>query len=278
MRLNDPWFAGDHISYDIHFFQRDRKNELDDFNELSSEITGKIGAYLGEHGRVGGRIGFLSLGSDTDGTTLSDDNRDNIPSLGAYLGYDDRDLVTNPHRGWWSEVDVSKSAGDADFWTFIVDVRRYQPIVKRHTLALFSLLTLQTGDVGTDIPVYLDFHIGGTNTIRGWDLDGRFGKNQFINTVGYRYNLVEPRPFEVFGTQLHLGLQLSAFGDFGHAWDESNEFKLENFIEGYGFGVRLLVPFVEMIRMDFGWGEPGGGMRFHFGLFEKPVMQRFRVR
>ena len=278
VRLTDPWFAGEHISYDLHFFQRDRENTLDDFHEVSSEINGRLGRYLGDNGRLGGRLGYLSLGSDRDGVTLSDDNRDNIPSAGLFLGYDNRDLVTDTHRGWWNEFDMSKNSGDADYWTFIFDVRRYQPIAQRHTLALFSLLTLQTGEVGEDIPIYMDFHIGGTNTIRGWDLGARSGKNQFINTVGYRYSLVKPRPFKVFGTQLHLGLQLAAFGDFGSAWDESKEFKWDNFIDGYGFGLRLLVPFVDMIRMDFGWGEPGGGLRFHFALFEKPVMQRSRVR
>jgi outer membrane protein assembly factor BamA len=278
VRMTDPWFAGNRVGYDVHFFQRDRKNKLDDFNELSTELNGRVGTWLGDKGRIGGRLGFLSLGSDRDGVTLSDDNRDNVPSAGFFLGYDSRDLVTNPHRGWWNELDISKNAGNADFWKLIFDVRRYQPIANRHTLVLFSLLTLQTGEVDQDIPSYLDFHIGGTNTIRGWDLDARSGKNEFINTVGYRYIVVEPRSFTVFGTHLHLGLQLTVFGDFGNAWNESNEFKLDNFIDGYGFGVRLLVPFVEMIRLDFGWGEPGQGMRFHFALFEKPVMQRFRVR
>lgn len=278
VRISDPWFAGNHVGYDVHFFQRDRKNKLDDFRELSSELNGRISTWLGDSGRIGGRLGFLSLGSDRDGVTSSDDNRDNVLSAGVFMGYDSRDLVTNPHRGWWNELDISKNAGNADFWNFIFDVRRYQRIADRHTLVLFSLLTLQTGEVGQDIPSYLDFHIGGTNTIRGWGLDARSGKNEFINTVGYRYNLVEPRSFKVFGTHLHLGLQLTAFGDFGNAWNENKEFKLDNFIDGYGFGVRLLVPFVEMIRLDFGWGEPGQGMRFHFALFEKPVMQRFRVR
>jgi outer membrane protein assembly factor BamA len=276
--LKDPNFAGDHLSYDLQFFQRDRTNKLDDFAEISTEIGTRLGSYWGEHGRIGGLLNFLSLGSDVDGITNSPDNRDNLPKLGVFLGYDSRDLATNPHVGWWNEADVAKTGGDGDYWTFNFDVRRYQPIVRRHTLALFSLTTLQTGEVGKEIPEYMDFHIGGTNTVRGWHFNSQKGKNQFLNTIEYRYTVFGPRAFSVKGFNLQLGIQLAAFGDLGLAWNHSNEFKTNNFIDGYGFGIRLLVPFVNVIRMDFGFGEPGEGMNFHFALWEKPVMQRARVR
>ena len=87
---------------------------------------------------------------------------------------------------------LSKSGilgGGSDFWTYTIDVRRYEPLAARHTLALFSLASLRTGRVGEDIPVYLQFNLGGTNTVRGWTLGAREGKNQFINTLEYRYEL-----------------------------------------------------------------------------------------
>ncbi len=276
--IKDPNFGGDHLSYDVGFFQRDRVNKLDDFNEVSTEIGVRLGRYLGRQGRIGGLFGFLSLGGDVEGVTSSPNNRDNLPKLGGFVGYDSRDLPTNPHAGWWSEADVAKTGGDGDYWTFNLDLRRYQPIIPRHTLALFSLTTLQSGQVGQEIPEYMDFHIGGTNTVRGWHFDSQHGKNQFLNTIEYRYTLLEPGPLAVKGLNLKLGVQLAAFGDLGVAWNHGNELKFDNFIDGYGFGIRLLVPFVNVIRMDFGFGEPGQGMNFHFALWEKPVMQRARVR
>jgi outer membrane protein assembly factor BamA len=143
---------------------------------------------------------------------------------------------------------------------------------------LTSLTTLQSGILGEDIPIYADFHIGGTNTIRGWPLDARSGKNQFINTVEYRYLLTEPRPFSLSFFTAYIGLQLAAFGDFGHAWNETNDFAVNQFIGGYGVGLRVLIPFVDEIRMDVAWGAPGEGMTFHFGIYPKVVMQRQRVR
>ncbi len=98
--LENPWVAGNHLSYRLDFHHRERKNELDNFAEVSTEINLRLGSYVGDHGRIGGHFNFLSLGSDTAGTTLSANNRDNTPSLAFFIGYDSRDFWTSPHRGW----------------------------------------------------------------------------------------------------------------------------------------------------------------------------------
>ena len=131
---------------------------------------------------------------------------------------------------------------DSDFWRFTFDVRRYHTWEERHTIFLSSLTTLQTGTVGVDIPIYSDFHIGGTNTIRGFELDSRSGKNQFINTAEYRFMLVEPRPISLSFFRAYIGVQLASFVDLGHAWDLGHEFASNQFIGGYGMGVRLPGP------------------------------------
>jgi outer membrane protein insertion porin family len=277
--LENPWVAGNHLSYRLEFHQRDRRNELDNFDEVSTEINLRLGSYVGEHGRIGGHFNFLSLGSDTAGTTLSANNRDNTPSLAFFIGYDSRDFWTSPHRGWWNEVEVSQNGGflggDGDFWRVNFDVRRFQPLAARHTLAFFSLTTLQTGTVGVKVPIYQDFHLGGTNSIRGWGLDSTRGKNQFINTLEYRYDLMTPKAWSVFGVSFYLGLQVALFGDLGTAWgdDLGNQW-----LDGYGFGLRLLIPFVDMIRFDFAFGEPGKGLNSQIGIGEKAIKQRRRVR
>ncbi|MFQ5753324.1 MAG: BamA/TamA family outer membrane protein, partial [bacterium] len=133
-------------------------------------------------------------------------------------------------------------------------------------------------EVGEEIPRHQDFHIGGTNSVRGWELNSRSGKNQFLNTVEYRVTFIEPQMLSFFGLTADVGLQLALFGDLGIAWNESQEFNTDNFIGGYGLGLRLLVPFVNMFRIDLGLGESGKSVKLHLGAFEKPVAQRFRVR
>lgn len=279
--IENPWFAGNHASYEFQFQYRDRPNGFEDFQEQSLELELDVGSYVQDNGRIGGRIGFLSLGSDIPGITLSPDNRDSIPTLALYLGYDSRNFWSDPTEGWWNEFEISKSGGifgESDFWTLTFDIRRFQPLVDRHTIALFSLATYRTGAIGDEIPGYLNFHLGGTNTIRGWDLDSSQGKNQFINTAEYRYTLLKRRPLGFKGLTFYAGLQLALFADFGIAWDDSAEFRGDNFIDGYGFGIRILIPFVDMLRFEFAFGQPDRGLGSNIGILEKSVKQRERIR
>jgi len=264
--------------YDTSYFFRDRNNKLDQFRESSHEFNLQIGRQVTEYLRMGGRFKFLTLSSDVPGITLSTKNRDNIPGVGAVLEYDSRDSWTSPRKGWWNSLDATANGlgADGDYWTFNVDVRRFQPMRARTGLFVSSLLTMQTGAVGREIPIHQDFHIGGTNSLRGWDIDARNGKNQFLNTIEWRYDLMKPRDFTVKGLNFYIGLQLAIFGDFGSAWSAGSEFT-RNFIAGGGFGLRLIVPYVNLIRFDFGFGQSGRPIS-HIGVLEKAVYQRRRVR
>ena len=280
LRAETPLFLGSTMAYEGAFVYRDRFNEIYEFQEESTDFEVGFGRRWGETGRFGAIFNFLSVESDTLGATLSLGNKDEIPSLGAFVNYDSRDRISNTHEGWHNQFLASKSGilgGDGDFWTYTIDVRRYQLIVPRHTVAFFSLTSLRTGTVGEDIPVYLQFNLGGTNTIRGWSLGARGGKNQSINTLEYRYELMAPRTGSIFGFSGFLGLQLTAFGDLGSAWNDGDQF-LPSFIGGYGVGIRAIVPFVNMVRFDVGWGEAGMGLKVAIGVMEKAEMQRRRVR
>ena len=275
--LERQWRTWDPFYYRFDFFYRKRFNELDLFDETAFEPTFRAGYNLSRVFRIGGIGKFTSLASKQDGITLSGGPRDNVGAAGFFAEYDSRDSWFLTRHGWWNEFDVTRSFGDGSYWTANFDVRRYHPIAARHSIAAFSLMTLQSGTVGLNIPIWANYHLGGTNSIRGWDINARQGKNQFINTVEYRYDLMKPRPLKIWNLKLRLGLQLAAFGDFGTAWDESDQFT-KNFIGGAGFGVRIMLPWIQMLRFDFGFGQSGAGLQSHIGTFEKAVYQRRRVR
>ena len=50
------------------------------------------------------------------------------------------------------------------------------------------------------------------------------------------------------------------------------------FIDGYGVGLRLLIPIVGMARIDLAWGEHGETVFLHLGSYEKAHAARYRVR
>jgi outer membrane protein assembly factor BamA len=263
----------------VDYFLRDRDNQLDHFHELSNDLDLQAGRQVTDQLRLGGRFHYMWLKSDIPGITLSPSNHDIIPGVGLVAEYDNRDSWTSARRGWWNSADATANGlgADGNYWTFNIDVRRYQPLAERHDIAIFSLLTMQTGIVGIDIPIHEDFHIGGTNSMRGWDVDARHGKNQWLNTVEYRYDLIKVRDFSIKGINFYAGLEVAVFADAGSAWNTGEEFS-RNFIAGTGFGIRLKVPYVNVLRFDFGFGQPGQGLLSHVGIMEKAVYQRRRIR
>jgi outer membrane protein assembly factor BamA len=254
----------------------DRRNAIYEFDERATSAELRFSRNL-EHGvRIGGLASLLILDAGASGAALSTDGTDVLPTAGVFMTLDTLDSSTDPRNGTWAEVEVDYVSGNARSWTFILDGRRFQRLSERHGLAVFSLASFQTGEVGVHLPEYMQFALGGANTIRGWTLGSRTGRNQFIGTGEYTFVLRKVAPFSVFGINAYAGLQLAAFADAGLAWNHSSDRQAA--IDGYGVGLRVLVPFVDLVRIDVGWGEPGEGAHAYFGISLKATRQRQRVR
>jgi len=279
--LESPWNPNPSLWYELAYHYRDRPNELVRFHENVHEGDLRAGYQIHPDFRAGVLFDYMFMKSETPGVTFASDNSDWIPGLGVLAEYDTRDLASNPRRGWQNGIDVTQHGGflggNSNFVRMNFDLRRYQPVAGRQTLVISSYSSLQTGTVGEEIPLYREFYVGGTNSVRGWDLGARRGKNQMINTVEYRYEILAPRAFRVFGIALYSGIHVAAFGDLGTAWDRSDEFS-GNFIGGGGLGVRVLFPFIQMFRFDFGFAQHGMRPAPHLGIREKAYYQRLRVR
>jgi outer membrane protein assembly factor BamA len=278
--LRDPWIAGNHIGYVAEYYHRNRDNVVHGFAETADEVYLLVTGHVGEYGRVGGRIFYHGISSDRDGKTLSSDNIDHVVYGSLLAAYDSRDLYSNPHEGWWSSVEILRSGlfgTVSDFWQGNLDLRRFQPLGRDHTLGLFSLYSATTGAVNNEVASWQTFGIGGSNSIRGYDVGKKVGKNQWINTVEYRWNFMQPRPFTWFGVTASIGMQLALFSDFGSVWNTYEEFS-PSFLWSGGTGLRLIVPYVDMVRFDFGFGDNDPWVMFHLASGEKSMRQRERVR
>jgi outer membrane protein insertion porin family len=285
LKFHAPWVIDERVS--LHLLARRfmRDNIYYGFEETSDEFAPEIGLHLGENGRARLMFSYFGVESDKDGHTLTGDNRDDMFRVGAAIGYDSRNDYRNPHEGWELDLEVIRTGGalggDGDFWTTSGDVRRYQPLGERHTLAMGTLATLQTGRVGIDIPEYMQFNLGGVNSIRGHAPDALamtlYGKNQLIATVEYRFLVSDIREYKILWWPVGLGLQFALFGDAGLAWSDDNDFSWKRTGTGYGIGVRLLVPVVDMVRMDVGFDRDGRAV-FHLAVAQKFEAQRKRLR
>lgn len=283
VRVRDPWIPGKSwlFGYRFDYEHAERRNKIYEFDESSDEVYFQMTRNITDRLRWGAQLMYLTVKSEEPNRTLSSSNRDHIPGIGAFLQFDGRNFPAYPTRGWWAEVNVKKTGlggVDTDYWQLNLDARRYIEIGSpKNAFALSSLTTLSTGEVGVDFPVYMQFNLGGANSVRGWSLGSRDGKNQFINTVEYWRVLMRHKQLKFWFFKTALGLQLGVFGDVGTAWSSSDEFE-KNWIGGGGLGLRILIPRVVMFRLDVSVGEEGVGVSFAPGRMEKAVAQRERVR
>ena len=123
----------------------------------------------------------------------------------------------------------------------------------------------------------MQFNIGGTSTVRGWNLGAREGKNQFINSIEYWHFLIRPKLYKIWFLKQMFALQGALFLDAGTAWTEKNDFH-KNWIVGAGVGLRLITALGVTLRFDMAIGQPGLRFGVNIGSSEKPVVQRDRVR
>ena len=104
------------------------------------------------------------------------------------------------------------------------------------------------------------------------------GKNQLLLTTEYQIPLVDLREYRFFDKiAFSLGLKLALFADQGVAWSEGDDFGANRSRSGVGAGLRLLMPGIDVLRLDFAYGE-GGEWMFHLAGRPKMVSQRGRVR
>jgi outer membrane protein insertion porin family len=265
----NPWVTGNHVSVGVKANHISRRNELLEFQQVSDYFLLESGKYLGENGRLKGYVGYYRVKSDQDGKTIDPDNSDELFQGGLTVGHDGRDTWLATQEGWHNELGVMYLGGTADSWSLAVDVRRYQPIGQRQTIATGPYLGLQTGTVDSEIPQYMQFFVGGANSVRGYNLEelGKeiFGKNQFLYTLEFRHLAISPTPRQFFKWSISLGLELAAFGDVGVAWSHASEFNLDRTRAGIGMGVRLLVPGLDSLRFDVARSEEGDTV-FNFGV------------
>jgi outer membrane protein insertion porin family len=278
-----PWIGGNHVSLDLKSYYLTRDDTIRDFEEKSAEVTPWVGRFIGRNGRMASTFAYFRMQSDKPWITLTPGGADQWLRLGFRIGYDSRDSWIVPHRGWWTELEIMQNGGfmggDADYTATTLDIRRFQPLGDA-TLAVGSLLTMQSGVLGEDVPVYMDFTMGGANTIRGYDFEKLgtelFGKHQLIVTAEYRYPILPAREIPILNWAFRIGIDAAVFVDTGSAWSTAEQFTGDRFRTGGGFGLRFVGLANEMVRLDFGFGDEI--FIFHFGSWSKFTAQRNRLR
>lgn len=281
--IDSPWLsvADRQLSLSAGTSYKEREDKIRESQEISS-ATGIRTAFYPERRRIFSLgLGFqlLRTMSDKSGVTLSPSNSDHLYQLEVLLRANSVEDPLDPHSGWVAGVQEKRTGGalggDGDSWRTQVDVARYQPLSARGVLAIGGVFASQTGVVGEDIPTYLQYNLGGTNSVRGYSRTelGKelYGKNQILGTVEYSHLFMSPRQIQLFGLpflKFRVGMNLVGFVDFGVAWTDPDELNTDRSRIGYGAGLHLMVPGIDRIRLDVGLSQDGD-VEFHLGTRAK---------
>jgi outer membrane protein assembly factor BamA len=172
--------------------------------------------------------------------------------LGYFMTYDSRDSIFFPIKGSFHQFSATafgRAIGsDFTFNRYSLDLRKYLPLAKDHTLAFQSRLLFQTGEP----PFWRLGLLGGEESMRGYYLGRYRDKNMIALQAEYRWVPVFWR------------LGLAAFAGIGDVADRVGHFDLGNFKYSYGLGLRFVFDAKQRlnIRLDFGFGKGTSGVYF----------------
>jgi outer membrane protein insertion porin family len=298
LSFTDPWIAGDpyRTSYTANLFNRRATSLIFDNGPIDVDLPDDGGTP--RLNRLGGGISFsrpldnglsLSLGAQYERVALLDDDSNVSPvdELGNLLtasssGRDDlfviqfggvldrRNNPIAPTSGSLIRLGTEQSVPIGNGSIFFNKIQgsysQYVPVnffnseESRETIAF----NVQGGTILGDLPPYEAFPIGGGNSVRGYR-EGAVGSGRsfLLGTVEYRFPLfsefLNGAIFADYGTDLGTGDSVPG-NPAGVRGKPGSGF-------GYGAGVRVQIPALGQLRLDYGLSDEGS--RFHFGFGER---------
>lgn len=207
-----------------------------------------ISAHENDPGDIPTNIApFITQKSDVRSVSLSAVRDTRYPNLFA------------PIRGSYATLGTEAAGfGGSNFTKLTGDVRRYitvrtgktNPTTEREGARNWVYATRLMAGTSTGIPPFLDqYTVGGPDSLRGYDVDRFPGQNMVL-----------------FSNELRVPINDSfgvvAFVDAGDAWGgrfaEQLGDKDFTFHYDYGAGLRVLLPALGPIRLDYAFNDRGG--------------------
>lgn len=280
MYYSNPWIGAKNFFTKIRIFSNKVKSkslEFERFNETHRGIDVIFGRRWGYHTYFALNAGYqqLSVPDAFKGATVSGSGIDRLPSLGFAFRYDTRDLFQYPKSGLRFDAYVTQTgfSNNINFIRYGIDARVYKPLLSGASLALRSSFDLSRGH----IPVYGKTFIGYSERVRGYFNARGEGDNRAILEAELRVPILPIRYFDLgdkayllgpYGNNLPFGISAGLFYDAGAVWNQSEILRKSDFLKGFGAGLHLHVPYVDVLRLEYAFDEEKNGQFiFDIGVY-----------
>jgi len=194
------------------------------------------------------------------------------PPYSSFDNIDDYSILTDQEKYSWIEYYKwkFKSSWFSSFTEKLVINTRVE----------MGLLGAYNNDIG--VAPFERFYVGGDGMSgMGYQFDGR----ELISLRGYNNNSISPQTggtiYNKYTTEIRYAISLNpastvytlAFLEAGNAWDNFENYNPFLVKRSAGFGVRLMLPMIGLMGLDYGWGlddilnnPNANGGQFHFSI------------
>ncbi|MDQ2730584.1 MAG: BamA/TamA family outer membrane protein [Armatimonadota bacterium] len=194
----------------------------------------------------------------------------NITKVAGRFIQDTRDLPLNPRSGTFDELVIEPGTGDFHnpgdtashafkYLKLSGDLRKYVAFGKvthKEGVDIQKVLAVRLlyGRISTGVPAFQYFFLGGADTLRGYQEDNFFGENMVLGSAELRIPVALNK------------LQVVGFADLGDAWGgKYTPNKGLQLYPGVGVGVRVVIPAIGPLRLDYAFGKFGPRPHFSIG-------------
>ncbi len=278
--FSDPWIFGNHVSTEIEIGKSMNNHLFLDYKKKIASLGISVGRYYGKYIRASSKIEFEKKSFENNASLISY----KYLSLIASLGYDSRDIYSNPSKGIkaintiYYQIDHRNGQENRLVWNQSFSVfHSLIPGEKKLALGLNLANQISFGD---DEEIWLDY-LGGSYSVRGWKMPSRelyqsgnqnyrFGHHWLQSSIELRQTII-PKYATKFKSE--FGLDLGLFFDAGMNAMELNHLLEKDPLLGIGFGIRIPAPMMGILRLDYGWAFYEG--EFIESSFHLAMGQRF---
>jgi len=198
--------------------------------------------------------------------------------VGASLAYDTRNSTQLPNHGQRTELSGEVSAGNTDYYKLELSTAWYFPgFFKGHVLEAVGRSGVANSLSGGDLPFYDRYYLGGMYSLRGFKFRNIAPREAFDPTAQH----VPTEPIggdtfwfgsleysvPIFEKDGGVGLRFALFYDIGAVSQGSYSWS-SSYSDDWGVGMRLNIPHLGPLRLDYGIPINHDGFNKSSGQFQ----------
>lgn len=262
----EPWFLGRKLALSVDLYHRELRyvSRHDFYDERRTGARFGLTRALGSEFLIGGvsytieNIGIFDVPTNAP-PAIQDEEGDRLVSkVGLSLAFDTSNSVLLPDRGQRTEARAELAGGpfggDTDFYKLeLTSHWFFRGFYEGHVLEVAAGVgTVKEYGDSDNVPLFDRWFLGGINSLRGYryrdvgpkqDGEPIGGKTYWLGSLEYSVPIIER-------------LRFAVFYDIGMVYEDAFSFK-ENgdtgfYNDNWGVGVRLNIPHLGPLRLDYG--------------------------